>query len=63
MSGGRMVNLPGGTKISYRSEGNGEFSAMVFSPEAQAALKDVEIKGVSFKDSSSRKKRDSNKVS
>lgn len=52
-----IVRAPDGTDISYTIHGKDEFSAMLFSPEAREALKNVEIKGVSFRDSSTPRKK------
>lgn len=50
----RMAN---GTDIHWLSKGPGDHSSMIFTPEAKEALSRVEIKGVNFKDSSSRRKK------
>lgn len=47
----RTFELADGTIVSQTFHGPGEFSSMSFSPKAQAVLKDIEIKGVQFRNS------------
>lgn len=52
-----IIHMANGTDIHWLSKGPGDHSSMIFTPEAKEALSRVEIKGVNFKDSSTRRKK------
>ncbi len=52
-----ITHMADGTDITWNIPGPGEYSFMIFSPKAKELLKGVEIKGVGFKDSRTRRNK------